>query len=1225
MNKNNFIKQLLVAGLCALTATATMGAVACKPDKEQHEHTYSTEWISNNKMHWHESECGHDVTDGEDTHTWGSDDKCTVCKYERKLIKPTLSESDDPAPDVDEDGKIAVKYEFYAQDYEAKTYDKDLKSGIYTVCNGTTIRNRTRYELKDDTGTVVKSGFELKKSIQMANASSKVTVNAPAAGKLTIWVQDGSGKTDYQQITLKSPNGTSKNIDYPAKKYSSSLQLVEIEISKDGLYEITRPSGTSDIFYMVFEAKVVNSPVESIEIASTGTVDYYVGQTFGLNGLAVNAVHETTGRISPLQTGRLQVDYNDFDNTTAGTYEIGVSYEKSGKTYTTSYNVNVYSYDELKLGTDTVVKGSNTSADNGTYVNHSLRQLYFKGNSLSTDGLSVILNGQIGANKNSFLLGKTLYTVSPVDMTTTGKKTVTVEYTTNGITKQNTFNIYVIEKDAELATATSVNVAVDGNLADENVGIKNGDGAYQFKTIHQALEFLENSGVQNGASKTISLAAGTYWEKLEIKVPNLTIIGAGKDTTKIEYDSLYGAKDDGGYEHVTDSTATMNVREAAVNFTMKNVTVSNYYNSVAAYKGAPSTDQRALAILIQADKVTIDNCGLLGYQDTIELFTGRQYIVNSYISGTTDFIFGTNNTTYFKGCEIHSIDNGKTDGGYITAFKGNNKDANDAITYGAIFDQCHFTADTKVVENKNTAIGRPWGAYANVAVINSEIDGHVSTKGYSGASKNERYVSMSGVAPTASTVKFVEYNNTGAGSIKTEVAGMKMLTESQAENYNNYQVIFGTPNGYTTVWEPVSSDVETHTVTVKDSEGTALFELQVEDGSALTLAKLTEKLAETSYAQYDISGVYSDSECQTEYLYPEISAEGEIYLTLVLGPFTANAEYNFGSENADNVVPAGTAESKYIGKLKIDANETGSFEWHGGGWSKLTGDATMTLKLNADTKVTVTSYNDGLEFTLDGEPLDVDFVTDRYVVDVRAAGDLVIKMKENAPHGVGYVKVVKVQVNAGLSMTQSDVKVHSGDAVVNSFQVWNGDLILKSKIDAIKDTLTPPEGEAFLGYFSDEECNTQFDFSAPVAAETHIYIGWGTPKPYFEEDTTITFGSSGNYSNYVGTKLIVDKGQISVNGGDNCEIGTGSEVSIMVKGGTTVKVTGYPSYTCFTVKIDGVDYVADGDTDPLRILGDWTYVATADCTITFVGGRRTTEEGGGSNYFKVLEITMPSA
>ena len=124
---------------------------------------------------------------------------------------------------------------------------------------------------------------------------------------------------------------------------------------------------------------------------------------------------------------------------------------------------------------------------------------------------------------------------------------------------------------------------------------------------------------------------------------------------------------------------------------------------------------------------------------------------NSYINGRTDFIFGTNNTTYFQNCEIESIDSK----GYITAFKGMNKNKDDAITYGAIFDGCEFTYK-EGVEEGTTAIGRPWGAYAAVAVINSRLDKHISKAGYNGGTSGTRYVSMSGVAPTVETAKFFE-------------------------------------------------------------------------------------------------------------------------------------------------------------------------------------------------------------------------------------------------------------------------------------------------------------------------------------------------------------------------------------------------------------------------------------------------------------------------------------
>lgn len=1249
MKNKKLLKAIAATIVCSAMGITAFSFAACDPvspgengGDPTHYHTYSTgdDWGYDGNYHWRYATCEHtDKIKDKAAHTW-ENDVCTECKAPRQIIRPTLSEEDEEQPEKNPDGTINVKYDFNASDCEAVTLENDVVSSIYTIKSGSTIRTKTPqtlYEYNDNSGKwePVK-GVPYTKSVKVGSGNDVIEINAPAAGTFVMHVGNGSGTVTSEQLYLTKPGGSQEVISYYGAGSSGPCIAVTISFAEAGKYKITRKAGTSDIYYMSYACSVQDSPVESIGVAATGAANYFVGQEFSAEGLAVNATTET-GRIAPIDNGRLLIDYADFNNKKSGTYEILVSYTKAGHTYETSYSVNVFAYDDLTLGTDKIVKSSsNTSSNNGVYENVSVRQLYFTGDTLSTAGLSVILNGSKDAENKDFLLKDSQYKVSEVDMSTAGKKTVTVSYTTGNTTKSKTFNIYVIEKDAALANATSVNVVVNANTADADIGVKNGDNAYQFRTIHQALEFLENSGVAKAAAKTINLAEGKYWEKLEVKVPNLTVIGAGRDKTTIEYDALYGAKDAGGFEHVTDSTATLNVREAAENFTIKGVTLSNKYNTLESYIGAPSTDQRALAVLIQADKVVFEDCSLLGYQDTLELFKGRQYFVNCYISGTTDFIFGTNNTTYFEKCEIHSIYNGSNDGGYITAFKGNNADANDYVTYGAIFDDCHFTADEKVVskgdtvtnkdgstyvaESGNTAIGRTWGPYAAVAVINSEIDGHVSTK-TSEFKRNDRYVNMS-VAPNEATVKFVEYNNTGDGAIDTAVSGMRFLSDDEAKNYSDFATIFGTTNGkvsYTTAWAPIKPGVTSHTVTVKNDKGEALFELSVEDGNAITAAKLAEKLAETAYARYNISGVYSDSECKVEYTYPEISADGEIYLTLEEGPFAENAEFNFSASNPENEVTEGT---KYIGKLKIDAN-SGSFVFHSGGWSKLTGDATMTLKLKADTRVVVTSYDDGLEFTLGGQPVDVAHINGKYTVDVRTAGDLVIKMKAGAPQGVGYVGKVTVTVDVGLSNTQFAVKVNDGTSDVSTFNVYENDKISRAKIDAIKNELTPPAGQAFKGYFSDPECKNAFDFDAPVTAETVIYIGWEAASPYFEENTQISFGSNGKYTNYVGTKLKVEKGEIKPNGGDNCEIGEGTEISIQVKQGTKITVAGYPDYTCYTVKIGDAFYKDEGETGDATVitLTTWIYTATEDCKITFVGGRNSSNKH--SNYFYSINVEIP--
>lgn len=915
MKNKKLLKAIAATIVCSAMGITAFSFAACDPvnggddsGDTTHYHTYSTDddWAYDGNYHWRYATCEHtDKIKGKEEHTWGTDDKCTECKAPRQIIRPTLSEEDEEQPEKNPDGTINVKYDFNSSDCNAGTSEQDVVSGIFTVKSGTEIRSKTPAKLYsyDETNgkQFIKDVPEYTKSVKIGGSADCVEINAPAEGTLVMHVGNGSGTTLSNQLWLTKPDGGQEPLSYYAEGSSGPCVEIALTFDKAGKYKITRQGGTSDIYYLSYSAKVEDSPIENIGVAATGTANYFVGQEFSASGLAVNATHETTGRISPVDSRRLLIDYANFNSKKSGTYEIFVSYTKAGKEYKTSFNVNVYSFEDLALGTDKIVKEkNNTSAGNGVYANHSLRQFYFTGETLSTDGISVVLNGMIDGKTQDFLLGEKDYKVSEVDMSTAGKKTVIVSYTTGGTTKSKTFEIIVADKDSDLATATEVKVAVNAATTDANVGIKNGDNAYQFQTIHQALDFLNNSGLSKTAKKTMTLAAGTYWEKLEITVPNLTIEGAGKDATKIEYDALYGVKDASGFEHTTDSTATLNVREAAENFTIKNVTVSNYYNSVESYVGAASGDHRALALLVQSDKFTMDSCALLGYQDTVEFFTGRQFIVNSYISGTTDFIFGTNNTTYFYNCEIHSITNGNTDGGYITAFKGNNKDANDAVTYGAIFDKCHFTADAEVVANGNTAIGRPWGAYAAVAVINSEIDGHVSTT-TSTHVKNERYVTMSGVKPTDATVKFVEYNNTGDGAIDTAVSGMRFLGDDEAKNYSDFATIFGTVNGkvtYSSVWMPVKPGVQTYDVTVTavtDDGNVNLGTLTVEEGQAILEDQIKALVADNEvYKTYDIVGVYSDEGCLTDYDYSAVAADGNVYVKLHFETaFTSSTTINF--------------------------------------------------------------------------------------------------------------------------------------------------------------------------------------------------------------------------------------------------------------------------------------------------------------------------------------------
>ncbi len=744
-------------------------------------------------------------------------------------------------------GKLAESYTSFSSDVE-------LTGTIYTVLNGCQMQTSSGNNCVGTSGGVSKTQKGIK-------------IEVPAAGTISILATSAGTSARNAKLLDESGNevtAASGNVAWDADAAKAYEQRTLTYTVTEGTYFFGGSNGMR-VFTCLFEEEVVEEPetpqtglqitVESQENEATDTMLQGEEIRFiaTIKGLAESDLYKSTGHWSFTLTDgsgksrtsegqELSVVYTSitgWKNTATNTYyaiytlkgfnESLNGYKVSAQltindTYTaksTDRTINVYSpeYSGLQLYQYSPYKGSSSSAGNSQYVNGSLKTVY------TTSDKSLNTNYAYGILDNGNVLEASKLTFSGFNSGVTGAQKITVSY---GDYK-TTYTIYVGNSSSAYKDSDGNYVCTVDNTYTGTIGAINGTNGNMFNTIGQALQFLSNTTiVPSSANKILNITAGYYNEKLEITTPNLTIIGAGyttgtyskdqnynnstyKTATIIEWDSLYGIADKNGFSHVTDSTQTVAVRDTAVNCTIKNVTISNAYNCTEYFDAKLGTgykEHRALALLVQSDQFILSNSSLLGYQDTVEFFKGRQYIENSFISGTTDFIFGTNNTTLFENCTIHSIYNGSSDGGYITAFKGYNKGEADYVNYGCIFYKSKFTADSDVSSGK-TALGRPWAAYAAVAYIECTMDAHISKTAYSsGTSKNQRYVSMSGTEPTASTIKFYEYGNTGSGAISSAVNGMKMLSSSEAAKYYNYSVIFGTSNGkvtYNTAWNPKST------------------------------------------------------------------------------------------------------------------------------------------------------------------------------------------------------------------------------------------------------------------------------------------------------------------------------------------------------------------------------------------------------------------------------------
>ena len=739
--------------------------------------------------------CGADM--GEHAEAEGSHN----CGYCGEKVSDCKDENGDYACDICGKEELPenlerVTYSLNISDLEAGSLTEDAINGKFTIVAGSEIRNRTK----------TFEGVEYNKSVKIGNSATKIKVAVPGTGKLSFLIQNGSSGAAMQFVTVTAPDGTVHDIEFLGTDGGSPVVKIELDVT-EGEWVISRGKngGTQDVFALDLSCIVEKSEENGFELVSEGKVDYLCGQQLDLSGLRLNATY-ANGKTEPLALEDLTVDTSLVNLGQSGVYPITIKY----KEYTPiEVNINVYLPENVVLHFDGIEKlAQNSSAGNGVYFNHSFKEVYAVGATLDLTGLYVIVEGSLGeGNTKSFNVGSA-YTLSEVDLSTAGEKVLTVSYVYGEESVSANVSLYVVDTEPSIVEDV-YQVKVDPSYEGTIGAVENGYN--MFTTIQQALDFFASSDATK--RKVMIIEEGLYTEKLEITIPYLHIKGVGADKVTIEWDSLYGLVDAGGFTHTTDSTATVAIRESATNVTIEGVTISNYWNSQERMDAAGLGIERGLALLVQADRFIMKDSALLGIQDTLELFTGRQYFENVFISGYTDFIFGTNNTTLFKGCTIHVIDTVKDDqgtAGYLTAFKGSNKGAGDAIVYGAIFDGCKFTADEGVMEGK-TAIGRTWGAYAAVAVINSEIGGHISLDGYdSSNNKNKRYISMNGIHPTDETVQFVEYNNTGAGAITEAVAGMRFLSDDEAALYVDYKVIFGTNNGkvsYLDAWNPEITEI----------------------------------------------------------------------------------------------------------------------------------------------------------------------------------------------------------------------------------------------------------------------------------------------------------------------------------------------------------------------------------------------------------------------------------
>lgn len=282
------------------------------------------------------------------------------------------------------------------------------------------------------------------------------------------------------------------------------------------------------------------------------------------------------------------------------------------------------------------------------------------------------------------------------------------------------------------------------------------DGSGDFKTIQEAVNAMPDL---SQVRLTIFVKIGTYAEKLVIPSwkTKISLIGEDKDKTIITWNDHSG-KEVNGVKLNTFTSYTVLVQ--GNDFHAENMTFENSAGTGVA---------QAVALHVEADRCVFKNCKLLANQDT--LYTGvdnsRQYYLDCYIEGTTDFIFGPA-TVLFENCHIHGKKNS-----YITAAS-----TPQGHRFGYVFKDCKITTSD---ETSKLYLGRPWRPYAKTVFLNCDLPETILPEGWHNWNK-----------PDAEKTSFyAEYKSTGKGaSPATRVPWSHQLSDKEAKGYTRKN-IFG--------------------------------------------------------------------------------------------------------------------------------------------------------------------------------------------------------------------------------------------------------------------------------------------------------------------------------------------------------------------------------------------------------------------------------------------------
>jgi len=251
-------------------------------------------------------------------------------------------------------------------------------------------------------------------------------------------------------------------------------------------------------------------------------------------------------------------------------------------------------------------------------------------------------------------------------------------------------------------------------------------GAGGFRTLAAALA----AAPAGDAPWRIRVARGIWREKLVIRRPNVTVEGEGPGTVLVFGASAGMQRPDGAGPWGTGGSASLTVEAPGVS--LRGLTIRNDFDFLGARRDPAGNGAQAVALSLAAgaDRTSVADCAIEGYQDTLYAREGRARFRGCTISGGTDFVFG-GAAALFDRCRIVSrhVPDAEVQG-FVAA------PSTPAVQpVGLVFRGCRLEREAGVPD-ASVWLGRPWRAGGNMAltgaaaILDCWMDGHVRPEGW---------------------------------------------------------------------------------------------------------------------------------------------------------------------------------------------------------------------------------------------------------------------------------------------------------------------------------------------------------------------------------------------------------------------------------------------------------------------------------------------------------------